>query len=345
MKRHVLALTPIRILVVLACFIVARAAAAQTSLPTWTGSFTYDGTVYDYTMVGTAPSTQTSTTIDAYVVPVKLVFSGCVTLPCSFDPSSIIPTVTASPVFDSTTTYTQGTVDVGTTQYIDAFQRGNFWGIIGSSLNPGYHLLLGGPTTLSELTITVPSDEGCIGSHDYGFPVGEVHDSWLFTQLENYVSVTDTIQPNTLPIFVTYNAVIAVGMASCDGVSGPPTQGVHFSDGGQTYVQFGYLSGSGSGPDAVQPDVSILSHEVGEWADDPFNSNYPTPCGTDLEVGDPLIGHNYVYTVGGFNYHLQDLAFLPYFGAPTSTSVNGWFSFQGENDNGGGSNIPCGNFD
>ena len=34
--------------------------------------------------------------------------------------------------------------------------------------------------------------------------------------------------------------------------------------------------------------------------------------------------------LGGFTYHLQDLVTPVYFGAPTSTSVNGWQSFQGQ---------------
>jgi hypothetical protein len=36
------------------------------------------------------------------------------------------------------------------------------------------------------------------------------------------------------------------------------------------------------------------------------------------------------YVLNGFTYNLQDLVTLPYFGAPTSTSVNNWLSFQGE---------------
>jgi len=32
--------------------------------------------------------------------------------------------------------------------------------------------------------------------------------------------------------------------------------------------------------------------------------------------------------LNGFTYHLQDLLFPPFFGAPPSTSVKGWFSFQ-----------------
>jgi len=60
------------------------------------------------------------------------------------------------------------------------------------------------------------------------------------------------------------------------------------------------------------------------------NSNQ-TPCGI-LEVGDPLEGEanygGFPDALNGFTYNLQDLVFLPYFGAPTSTSVNGWLSFH-----------------
>jgi len=72
-------------------------------------------------------------------------------------------------------------------------------------------------------------------------------------------------------------------------------------------------------------DVAVLSHEVGEWADDPYYDN-STPCGT-LEVGDPLVGS---YTAwGGGNWHLQDLVFQPYFG-DNGVSINNQFSFQND---------------
>src|ERR1700693_3162843 len=47
-------------------------------LPTWNGSFTCEvpacgvGTVYHYNMVGTAPSTGSSTTVRAFIIPVKI---------------------------------------------------------------------------------------------------------------------------------------------------------------------------------------------------------------------------------------------------------------------------------
>ena len=76
--------------------------------------------------------------------------------------------------------------------------------------------------------------------------------------------------------------------------------------------------------------MSALSHEVGEWVDDPFVNNN-TPCGTLLEVGDPLeSGPNfgdYDYTLNGFTYHLQDLVFLDYFSGNSTIPVNHWFSF------------------
>ena len=88
-------------------------------------------------------------------------------------------------------------------------------------------------------------------------------------------------------------------------------------------------------PGIFSQDVSALTHEVGEWMDDPLtNGGNNSPCGL-LENGDPLEngqpGHPYGdwnYTLNGFIYHQQDLATLPYFGAPIATSVNGWLSFH-----------------
>jgi len=71
--------------------------------------------------------------------------------------------------------------------------------------------------------------------------------------------------------------------------------------------------------------------------DDPFVNNN-TPCGTALEVGDPLeSGPNFgdfAYTLHGFTYHLQDLVFLDYFSGNSTIPVNHWFSFQHEKTGG-----------
>ncbi len=91
---------------------------------------------------------------------------------------------------------------------------------------------------------------------------------------------------------------------------------------------------------AVKPAVALVicvafSHEVAEWADDPFGHT-TAPCnsnGNVLEVGDPLLIYDQAaygtYTgTNGFPYHLQDLAFLSYFGEDTSDVYNNQLSVQ-----------------
>jgi hypothetical protein len=300
------------------------------SLQSWNGSFTYGSRRYTYNMVGTTPSTNTSTTVPIYIIPIKIVVTSRGTQ-YTYDPSHVLSngkTVTnntiASPVFDSTTTYIQGGVDVGKTQYIDAFQRANFWGTVQNA--PNYHLLLGSPTVLPEQTLTVPSYYGTIGS-PFGYQVGLVDINYFDAQVQSIISKFSQIQPNSFPIFLTYDVYLTENRQCCIG-------GYHSSEGSlsnpQAYAHFTYIDHSGT----FAQDVSALSHEAGEWADDPLTVNYNgnnTPCGI-LEVGDPLENEpnygDHPYTVNGFTYHLQDLAFLPYFGAPLNTSVNDWYSFQ-----------------
>lgn len=304
---------------------------ASPPLTTWNGSFTYGGSNYTYNMVGTAPSSNSSTTVQTYIIPIKIVITSR-RKKYTYDPSHVLSngkTVTnntvTSPIFNSSTTYVQGGVNVGTTQYIDAFQRANFWGTVQSASN--YHLLLGGPTVLAEQTLSPPSSYGKLGS-PFGFQAGLVDINWFDAQIQNLIT-TLGIQPNTLPIFLTYDVYLTQGGQCCIG-------GYHSSEGNlsnlQAYAHATYVDHPG---DFAQ-DVSALSHEVGEWADDPLTVNYNgnnTPCGI-LEVGDPLEGNSnygsYHYVLNGFTYNLQDLVTLPYFGAPPNTSVNDWFTFQGE---------------
>ncbi len=306
-------------------------APPAASLPSWNGSFTYSGSNYTYNMVGTAPSTNTSTTIPTYIIPVKIVITSRSGSKTTFDPSHVLSngnTVTTntvdSPIFDSSTTYTQGGVDVGTTQYIDAFQRANFWGTVKTATN--YHLLLGA-TVLAEQTLSPSRTYGKTGT-PFGFTAGEVDINWFDAQLPAIMNNLG-IQPNSFPIFLTYDVYLTQNNGCCIG-------GYHSSEGSvsnpQSYSEATYVDHVG----AFSQDVSALSHEVGEWADDPLTVNYNgnnTPCGI-LEVGDPLENNpnygSYHYSLHGFTYNLQDLVTLPYFGAPPSTTVNNWFTFQGE---------------
>ena len=301
--------------------------AAATPLETWNGSFTYNGTTYKYNMVGVAPSTDGSASITTYVIPVKIVISnGAV-----YDPSTLLSngkTVTqdtmASPIFTSSVDFTSGETSMGTTQYIDAFQRANFWGVTPSAHN--YHLLLGA-TVKPEQTLKPPKQYGTTGTV-FGFRAGLVDINWFDSQAKSLLTSLG-ITPNTFAIFLTYDVYLTQHKSCCIG-------GYHSSTGSttapQSYAQAAYVGVAG----AFAQDVSALSHEVGEWADDPLVVNIngnTTPCGA-LEVGDPLENNPnfgaYHYTVNGFTYNLQDLTTLPYFGAPSSTSVDNEFTFQDE---------------
>jgi hypothetical protein len=306
--------------------------ASVVPLPTWNGSFTSGSTTYTYNMVGTAPGTNTSTTIPVFIIPLKIVIQGLLSS-TTFDPQhvlsngkTVVQNTLDSPIFTNTTTFIQGGVNVGTTQYIDAFQRANFWGIVQN--NPNYHLLLGTPTVLPEQTISVSFLNGTTGT-PFGSTAGEVSLSFFDGQVRSLITKFTQIVPNSLPIFLTYDVYLTQNSVCCVG-------GYHSSTGStsapQAYAHFTYVDHPGE----FAQDVSALSHEVGEWADDPLvvnTSGNNTPCGI-LEVGDPLENNpnsgGFPYTSNGFTYNLQDLVTLPYFGAPPSTSVNNFFTFQGE---------------
>ena len=294
------------------------------SLTEWQGNFTYNNHQYNYVMVGNNPANGSSTAVTTYIIPVKLVLSdGSVWDPTSGGPLGPLGRTALSPIFDKTTDYVQGGVDLGATQYEDAFQRGNFWSQVSAS-NPNYHVLLGGPsahvTVLPIQTLNVPSQYGHQGA-PFGHQVAEVSINWIDGQFISMISQLHQIQPNTFPIFMTYDTYLTQG-GCCIG-------GYHSEEGsGQTYAHFTYIDHPGD----FSQDVSALSHEVGEWLDDPLtNGGNSTPCGI-LEVGDPLeTTNNYGsthYTLHNFTYNLQDLTFIGYFGAPLSTSVNSWYTFQ-----------------
>jgi hypothetical protein len=135
------------------------------------------------------------------------------------------------------------------------------------------------------------------------------------------------VPKTSFPLFLSYDVVETSGGGCC-------TFGWHFfTSANQTYGIGAYLDPgifTGTG------DISALSHEVGEWMDDPFGNNtVPTwgkvgqvaGCQTNLEVGDPLSGKVFAAKLNGFTYHMQDLAFFSWFARETpSIAVNGQYS-------------------
>jgi hypothetical protein len=299
-------------------------ATPATPLTTWNGSFVYKSKTYNYNMVGNAPSTGKSLTVPVVIIPIalKYVKKGTTTI---FSPATkqsngltAVQNTVDSPIFQNMNWVTPEGTNLGTTQYEDAFQRGNFWGTVSAA--PGYHVLLAQPKVLPLVTLNVPSADGAV-STEFGITVGTADINWFDAQLQSFITSHPLIKPTMLPIFITYNSYLTEG-GCCIG-------GYHNSMGSsaapQAYAHFTYIST----PGIFSQDVSALSHEAGEWLDDPLvvkTAGNPVVCGI-LEVGDPEEGFpNYgafPYTLNGFTYNLQDLTYLEYFGAPNTTSVDG----------------------
>jgi hypothetical protein len=300
-----------------------------TPLTTWNGTFVYKGVTYKYNMAGTNPTTGTSTTVPVFIIPVKLTYVTS-TGTTTFTPAqklsngqTVLANTMASPIF-KTMDFTSNGVDMGTTQYEDAFQRGNFWSKV--STHTGYHVLLGTPTVLPALALTVPKADGSVGN-EFGVRVGLADINYFDAKLQAYIAAHPQIVPNSLPIFIAYDAYLTEGGCCIGGYHNV----VNLSSGAQAYSYFGYVGKVG----VFAQDVSALSHEIGEWLDDPLVINQngnQVQCGI-LEVGDPEEGFanygGFPYTLGGFTYNLQDLTYLPYFGAPKATSVGSSETFQG----------------
>jgi hypothetical protein len=302
-------------------------------LTQWTYSFTYNGQRYTPVIVGTdATKTNTSTTTPVVIVPIKLVF-GKNNGNHTYDPNkdiypgtklTVTQYIAQSPLFVPIN-FTEGGVNLGTTQYEDAYERGSFWKYV--SKHQKYHVMLGKPTILPEQTVKVAVGQGSIQQNPFGKgKVGFWSDiNSVDALLQTYMNKLKQIRPNALPLFLVYDTYIACGSGCAIGGyhsanSGPP--------GGQTYSFSTTID-----PDAFAASTGALSHEFGEWLLDPFTTN--PGCGGIMENGDPLETEpNYgLYPYKGNNgsaYELQDLVFINYFGAPRNTSLKSWFTFKDE---------------
>jgi hypothetical protein len=132
-----------------------------------------------------------------------------------------------------------------------------------------------------------------------------------------------------LPVFVMYNTFATSG--------GCCILGYHtttFDTHRHPYIVTSY-SDPGLFFQPIQ-DIHALSHELGEWMDDPFvrsfvplwgNVGQVSGCVVDLETGDAVTGIATALTMNGFTYHPEDLVFLSWFARQTpSTAVNGQYT-------------------
>ena len=350
----------------------------------------HNGVTYGYNMVGADPNncsgSACSVTIEADITPLIVNVAGL-----TFNGSDVLAATLASPQFatndyGSTPFATAGApnkprgpggllsqLDAGNAlQLEDATMRAQF-NQVGSS---GYHLMLH-PNVLPAVTINVPSNQGTLLQSGRGVIFADVDITWWAAQIQNLETQAD---PTHLPVYLTNSVLLHIGpnIFNCCVIGFHGTRasgnggGSNDSNGNakvQTFawaswVQPGIYARPNGGTDWALQDIHALSHEISEWADDPFVNNTVEPwltptapqygCTGILETGDPVVAIGFAKGTNTFQqgpnpngtqsadgyYHPEDEAILPWFmrtapntvSEPTQTpSTNiGRYTFMGD---------------
>lgn len=337
--------------------LIFAAMAAPQDLKTWIGRLPSTVPVprgaediYDFEMVGTSPiagyERNVTTTVDVVIVPLIFVNSDGSRYDALGSDSACLPNSSAlgrvltSPIFQDTE-FKAGPV-TERTQYIDFFQRTNFWLYAkpgGPSQN--YHLRLN-PVPVNEQVINVPAGKGSVRAGSGGCNTLVVDNTNLdgsgyflsgqLALIKDKLVAQNRISNNQHLAFLTHNVVSTI---NDNGKSACCALGFHSAYDKLTYS----ISSYGTSSAFNAKDISTLSHELAEWVNNPFVNNATPPwgntgqvtgCQSNLEVGDPI---KEVIPVG--SYHVQEQAFASWFYNPSgpsgrySTGVNGWYSSNG----------------
>ena len=350
-----------------------------------------NGVTYGWNMAGVDPSSNSSSTVQVDVYPVIVNIDGL-----TFNGNNILAGTLASPQF-ATNDYgsTPAATAAGNFPNPPAFVRGP-GGLLsqndaGNQLQvedatmraqfnktgtSGYHLLLH-PTVMPTITINVPNGAGVLLQSGRGVVFADINITWWGGQIQNLDQSAD---PHHLPLYLTDNVLLHIGsnVFNCCVIGfhgageavGHGTGSVN-GNGNQhvqtfawaSWVQPGIYARPNGGTDWALQDIHALSHEIAEWADDPFVNNTVQPwltptapqygCTKVMETGDPVvgigfaIGHNTTDQTVNPNgttsfdgyYHPEDEVFLPWFmrfpsnatgSEPNQTSPGGRYTLMGD---------------
>jgi hypothetical protein len=335
------------------------------TIPHWWGSTLdpHNGITYGYNMVGANPNTcsgsNCSVTIEVDITPLIVNIDGQ-----TFSGTDVLAATLASPQFalndyGSTSGATAGAPnlprgpggalsqdDAGVLlQLQDATMRAQF----NKTGLSNYHLILH-PNVLPAVTINVPNNQGVLLQSGRGVVFADVDISWWSGQIQNLETKAN---PTHLALYLTDNVLLHIGQSvlNCCVIGYHGTRATGNGGGSanssgnavvQTFawaswVQPGIYARPAGGTDWALQDIHALSHEIAEWADDPFVNNAVEPwltptapqygCTGVLETGDPVVAIGFAMGVNTFEqgpnpngtqsadgyYHPEDEAFLPWF--------------------------------
>jgi hypothetical protein len=336
-----------------------------------------DGVTYGYNMVGADPNTCSGSgcaaTIATDITPLNVVVGGM-----QFNGTDVVTPTLASPQFASNdygstpfatdSAYARGPGgvlsqgDAGIPlQLQDATMRAQF-NKTGSS---SYHLRLA-PTVHAPITIVVPGNQGTLLQSGRGVIFASVNIQWWATRIQQLNSTLGYVDPTHLPLYLTNKVLLHIGLdpTNCCVI------GFHGANPGPSGDENAYGPGHGKGNQPIQTfawaswvtpgiyarpnggvnwalqDIHAISHEVAEWADDPFINNFVEPwltptapqygCTNILETGDPVVDIGFAKGTNTFDqgpnpdgsqsadgfYHPEDEVFLPWFMRTAPNSVS-----------------------
>ena len=309
----------------------------------WHHTVMSGGHSYPISMVGKNPFvhlTNPVTTVPTVVVPLVLTFTGSGHV---YDPTkpdscsggkSAVSRVTSSPLFNDRSYTSKGTA-LGTGQFVDIFQRANFYKF----------------TTPRWAQSRLPREavgEGAAEDELHGDrhrDVGAVrpsrqdrHEHLRRAAARALKDFSDAgVNSRTFPILLLDNVALYNGTPTDCCVLGFHTAINNPYDGGVQTLAVAEFDSTNAFTGLH--DIGVLTHEIGEWMDDPVGPNTTPPwghtgqvsgCQSNLEVGDPLTGHSMSVTTPAGTYHPQELAFYSWFFPPgPSIGVHGWYSMNG----------------
>ena len=320
---------------------IGATVANSSTIPMWTYSVTspLDGNTYSGKMVGASPymNGARTTNIPTVVIPLVVVLSDGT----RFDPTianskcsswgTPLAQLLASPIFEPHA-FTMNGINLGSGQYVDEYQRANFYDANVSETGDSYHTVLNPVTVLPAQTITIPANQGLAYFLSCA-PIGILDFASFNSTITNILLPSLTSQgvnASTFPLVVLNNVVMANPGTSLtrncclSGYHGAFTSGSSV----QTYA----VADFDTSRTFSDPDIQPISNQVGGWMDNPLGTN-PTPswghigqvtgCQATIEVGYPLNGtppvlfsQAGIYGVkmpNGQTYFPQELAFFSWF--------------------------------
>jgi hypothetical protein len=355
----------------------------------WFGQTTdpRNGITYGYNLVGSNPNScagsACSATIETDITPINVVVGGR-----EFDGTDVLAATLASPLFvlndyGSTTAATNSGFAKGAGGLLSQNDAGNQLQLEDATMRAqfnktgggNYHLILH-PNVLPAVTINVPSNQGTLLQSSRGVIFADVNISWWSAQIQNLKASADVTH---LPLYLTNSVLLHIGkdVTNCCVFGFHGTRAVGTGNGStksngnapvQTFVWASWLppglySRANGGVSWAMQDIHALSHELAEWADDPFLNNFVDPwltatalqygCTDLLETGDPVVSIGFAKGTNTFEqgpnpdgtqsadgyYHPEDEVFLPWFmrlpsnaagSEPNQVSAGGRYTLMGD---------------